>query len=159
MIEAEKNEKKGLYRSNDAGASWNQLNNDFGITVRPFYFSRIVVDPRNEDVLVKAGLNGSISRDGGKTFKDLGYMHSDIHDIAFDIHDSDRMYAGTDGGVYRSWNGGTTMEIVENLPLSQFYHISVDDAEPYNIYGFFCRASTRESGIYSPTDAMAKRCQ
>ena len=62
-------------------------------------------------------------------------MHSDIHDIVFDIDDSDRMYAGTDGGVYRSWNGGVTMEIVENLPLSQFYHISVDDAEPYNIYG------------------------
>ncbi len=51
-------------------------------------------------------------------------MHSDIHDIAFSIKDSDIMYVGTDGGVYRSWNGGTTMEIVENLPLSQFYQIS-----------------------------------
>ena len=135
VIEAEKDEKKGLYRSDDAGKSWKQLNNDFGITVRPFYFSRIVVDPKNPDVVVKGGLNGSISRDGGKTFKDLGNMHSDIHDITFDINDSDRMYAGTDGGVYRSLNGGTTMEIVENLPLSQFYHISVDDAEPYNVYG------------------------
>ena len=53
VIEAEKDERKGLYRSNDAGASWEQLNNDFGITVRPFYFSRITVDPRNEDVVVK----------------------------------------------------------------------------------------------------------
>ena len=135
VIEAEKDERKGLYRSNDAGASWEQLNNDFGITVRPFYFSRIVVDPRNEDVVVKGGLSGSISRDGGKTFKSLGNMHSDIHDIAFSIKDSDVMYVGTDGGVYRSWDGGTNMEIVENLPLSQFYHISVDDAEPYNVYG------------------------
>ncbi len=135
VIEAEEDERKGLYRSNDAGASWEQLNNDFGITVRPFYFSRIVVDPRNEDVVVKGGLSGSISRDGGKTFKDLGNMHSDIHDIVFSIKDSDIMYAGTDGGVYRSWDGGNTMEIVENLPLSQFYHISVDDAEPYNVYG------------------------
>lgn len=135
VIEAEKDERKGLYRSDDAGANWKQLNNDFGITVRPFYFSRIVIDPRDENVVVKGGLNGSISRDGGKTFKNLGNMHSDIHDIVFDIKDSDRMYAGTDGGVYRSWNGGTTMEIVENLPLSQFYQISVDDAEPYNIYG------------------------
>ncbi|MBT8237306.1 MAG: hypothetical protein KJN65_01555 [Croceitalea sp.] len=134
-IEAEKDERKGLYRSNDGGASWEQLNNDFGITVRPFYFSRIVVDPKNEDVVVKGGLSGSISRDGGKTFKDLGNMHSDIHDIAFSIKDSDIMYVGTDGGVYRSWDGGTNMEIVENLPLSQFYHISVDDAEPYNVYG------------------------
>ena len=135
VIEAEDPKRKGLYRSDDAGANWKQLNNDFGITVRPFYFSRITVDPRNPDVVVKGGLSGSISKDGGKTFKSLGNMHSDIHDIVFDINDSDRMYAGTDGGVYRSWNGGTTMEIVENLPLSQFYHISVDNAEPYNIYG------------------------
>ena len=135
VIEAEDPKRKGLYRSDDAGANWKQLNNDFGITVRPFYFSRITVDPRNPDIVVKGGLSGSISKDGGKTFKSLGNMHSDIHDIVFDIHDSDRMYAGTDGGVYRSWNGGTTMEIVENLPLSQFYHISVDNAEPYNIYG------------------------
>ncbi len=135
VIEAEKDERKGLYRSDDGGQSWNQLNNDFGITVRPFYFSRIVVDPRDENVVVKGGLSGSISRDGGKTFRNLGNMHSDIHDIAFSITDSDVMYVGTDGGVYRSWNGGTTMEIVENLPLSQFYHISVDDAEPYNVYG------------------------
>lgn len=135
VIEAEKDTKKGLYRSDDAGESWKQLNNDFGITVRPFYFSRIVVDPKNPDVVVKGGLSGSISRDGGKTFKNMGRMHSDIHDVVFDINDSDRMYVGTDGGVYRSWNGGTTMEIVEDLPLSQFYHISVDDAEPYNIYG------------------------
>jgi len=135
VIEAEKDERKGLYRSDDAGASWKQLNNDFGITVRPFYFSRIVVDPKDENVVVKGGLQGSISRDGGKTFKNLGNMHSDIHDIVFDINNSDRMYVGTDGGVYRSWNGGTTMEIVENLPLSQFYHVSVDNDEPYNVYG------------------------
>ena len=124
-----------MYRSDDAGNTWKQLNNDFGITVRPFYFSRIVVDPKNPDVVIKGGLSGSISRDGGKTFKNLGNMHSDIHDVVFDIKNSDIIYAGTDGGVYRSWNGGTTMEIVENLPLSQFYHVSVDNEEPYNVYG------------------------
>jgi hypothetical protein len=53
----------------------------------------------------------------------------------FDIKNSDIMYVATDGGVYRSWDGGTTLEIVENLPLSQFYHISVDNEEPYNVYG------------------------
>lgn len=135
VIEAEEDERKGLYRSDDAGANWTQLNNDFGITVRPFYFSRITVDPRDEDVVVKAGLSGSISRDGGKTFKSLGSMHADIHDVIFGVKDSDRMYSGTDGGVYRSYNGGTTFEMTKDLPLSQFYHISIDDAEPYNIYG------------------------
>ena len=135
VIEAEKPERKGLYRSNNAGQSWEQLNNDFEITVRPFYFSRLAVDPRDEDVVVKAGLSGSISRDGGKTFKNLGNMHSDIHDLAFSIVDSDIIYSGTDGGLYRSWDGGNTFEICEDLPLSQFYHVSVDDATPYNVYG------------------------
>jgi len=135
VIESEQDRDKGLYRSEDAGASWQQTNGDFGLVVRPFYFSRITVDPRNADVIVKAGLTGSISRDGGKTFKDLGRMHADIHDIVFDIKNSDIMYVATDGGVYRSWDGGTTLEIVENLPLSQFYHISVDNEEPYNVYG------------------------
>lgn len=135
VLETEDKTKDGLWKSTDAGQSWEHLNNDFGLVVRPFYFSRITVDPRNPDIVVKGGLTGSISRDGGKTFKSLGQMHSDIHDITFHIKDSDQMFCGTDGGVYRSWNGGTTMEIVENLPLSQFYHISVDDAEPYNVYG------------------------
>lgn len=135
VIESEKNEDKGLYKSVDGGENWKQMNNDFGITVRPFYFSRIVVDPKDENVVVKAGLYGSISKDGGETFENLGSMHPDIHDMVFDINNSDIMYVGTDGGVYRSWNKGVTMEIVENLPLSQFYHISVDNDEPYNIYG------------------------
>lgn len=135
VVEAEDDKRKGLYRSDDGGESWKQLNNDFELLVRPFYFSRIVVDPRNPDVVVKAGLSGSISRDGGRTFKNLGPMHSDIHDIVFDIRNSDILYVATDGGIYRSWDGGTTMEIVENIPVSQFYHVSVDDEEPYNVYG------------------------
>ena len=135
VIESEKNEDKGLYKSTDGGENWVQKNNDFGITVRPFYFSRIVVDPKDENIVVKAGLYGSISKDGGETFENLGNMHADIHDMVFDINNSDIMYVGSDGGVYRSWNKGVTMEIVENLPLSQFYHISVDNEEPYNIYG------------------------
>ena len=106
VIESEKNEDKGLYKSVDGGENWEQKNNDFGITVRPFYFSRIVVDPKDENVVVKAGLFGSISKDGGETFENLGNMHADIHDMVFDINNSDIMYVGTDGGVYRSWNKG-----------------------------------------------------
>lgn len=135
VLETEQEEGKGLYRSDNAGKSWNKLNSDFGLVVRPFYFSKIVIDPKDPDVLVKAGLFGSISRDGGKTFKNAGQMHPDIHDILFDLKDSERMYFATDGGVYRTWDGANTMDIVTSLPVSQFYHISVDNAEPYNIYG------------------------
>tara|TARA_R110000850_G_scaffold80862_1_gene173507 strand:+ start:51820 stop:54894 length:3075 start_codon:yes stop_codon:yes gene_type:complete len=135
VLETEEAKTNGLYRSDDGGMSWKHLNNDFELVVRPFYFSRVTVDPKNPDILVKGGLNGAISRDGGKTFKPLGRMHPDIHDIAFHIKNSDIMFVGTDGGVYRSWNGGSTLEIVENIPVSQYYHVSVDDAEPYNVYG------------------------
>ena len=135
VLETEKPELNGLYRSEDAGKSWKHLNADFDLVVRPFYFSRIVVDPKNPDIVAKAGFNGSLSRDGGKTFKRLGAMHPDIHDIVFDIQDSNRLYCGTDGGVYRSWDAGETMEMVKNLPVSQFYHVSVDNKKPYNVYG------------------------
>ncbi|WP_028375171.1 WD40/YVTN/BNR-like repeat-containing protein [Leeuwenhoekiella sp. MAR_2009_132] len=134
-VETESEKTNGLYKSTDAGTSWKQLNNDFGLTVRPFYFARLVVDPKNPDILVKGGLFGSLSRDGGKTFQDLGPQHSDIHDIVFDLHDSNRLYTATDGGVYRSWDAGSNFEMVQDLPVSQFYHVSVDDATPYNVYG------------------------
>ncbi|WP_291113900.1 WD40/YVTN/BNR-like repeat-containing protein [Flavobacterium sp. UBA6135] len=135
VLETEQDKDKGLYRSEDSGASWKHLNSDFELVVRPFYFSRITIDPRNPDILYKGGLRGSISRDGGKTFKPLGNMHADIHDVTVDLHDSNRIYVATDGGLYRSWDSGNTLDIVKNLPLSQYYHLSLDDEEPYNIYG------------------------
>lgn len=135
VIECEKDSEKGLYKSEDGGKSWKHLNSDFALVVRPFYFSRITIDPKNPDIVYKGGLNGSISRDGGKTFRNLGAMHSDIHDIIVDPIDTNRIYVATDGGMYRSWNNGSTLDIVKNLPISQYYHITLDTEEPYNIYG------------------------
>lgn len=135
VVESEKAEQRGLYRSENGGEDWKFLNGDFALTVRPFYFSRIVVDPKNPDIILKAGLFGSISRDGGKTFKNLGAMHSDIHDFTFDPTNSEKIFVGTDGGLYRSLNTGTTLEKIENLPVSQYYHVSVDNQTPYNVYG------------------------
>lgn len=135
VVESDNKAKSGLYRSEDAGDSWTLLNKDFGLVVRPFYFSRIVVDPKDSEVVIKCGLFGSISRDGGKTFKNLGGQHADIHDVWFDIHNSNIIFSGNDGGLVRSYDGATTFEMVNDLPLSQFYHVSIDNAEPYNIYG------------------------
>lgn len=137
-IESEVEADKGLYRSEDGGQSWEQRNNDFELTVRPFYFSRIVVDPKNPDIVAKAGYLGSISKDGGNTFRAISNgpdVHPDIHDFWFDPNDSDRIYLGCDGGVYRSWDGGTTWEMVKNLPVSQYYHVTVDNQKPYRVFG------------------------
>ena len=135
VIEAKKKEEKGLYRSEDGGNTWAFLNGDFALTVRPFYFSRISIHPKDPNIIAKAGLFGSISRDGGKTFKNLGSMHSDIHDIAFDYNQQDKLLVATDGGLYRSLDGGSSMEMVEDLPVSQFYHVSLDNRNPYYVYG------------------------
>lgn len=136
VIESEKDEDKGLYRSDDAGATWKRLNGDFELVVRPFYFSRIVIDPKNPDIVLKAGLSGYLSKDGGKTFRSInGGVHSDFHDYAFDINDSNKIYVGTDGGVYRSYDGGTVWEMVKGLPVSQFYHVTFDNQKPYKVYG------------------------
>ncbi len=134
VIESDKAETKGLYRSEDAGASWKRTNGDFELTVRPFYFSRIVIDPKNPEIVCKAGLSGSISKDGGKTFRTIGSVHSDVHDFWFDINNSDHITVCTDGGVYRSWDGTNTFDMVKNLPLSQAYQVSLDNAKPYNVY-------------------------
>ncbi len=136
VLETEKNTDKGMYRSDDGGASWKHTSSDFELVVRPFYFSRLVVDPKNPDIVLKAGLSGYISKDGGYTFRSIGGgMHSDLHDFVFDPNDSQRIYAATDGGVYRSWDGGTVWEMVKGLPVSQFYHVSTDNQIPYKVYG------------------------
>src|SRR5690606_6129661 len=136
VLETEKPEDKGLYRSDDAAQNWKKVNGDFELAVRPFYFSRIVVDPENPDILLKAGLSGYMSKDGGNTFRPIqGGIHSDFHDFIFDPNNSERIVVGTDGGVYRTWDGGVMWEMVKGLPLSQFYHVSVDQQEPYWVYG------------------------
>lgn len=135
VVESKDRSKCGLYRSENAGESWTHLNKDFELAIRPFYFSRIVIDPKNENIIIKCGLFGSISRDGGNTFKSLGPQHADIHDVWFDIKNSDIIFSGNDGGVYRSFDGGTTFDMVDNIPVSQFYHVSLDNKEPYNVYG------------------------
>lgn len=133
-VESEKD--KGLYHSEDGGDSWTFVSSDFGVTVRPFYFSRIVVDPNDENKIYKAGLNLSISDDGGNSFRAVGSgVHSDVHDVWIDPSNSGFVYVGTDGGGYRSLDGGYQFEMFMNLPLSQFYHVTVDDAKPFNVYG------------------------
>ncbi len=135
-LETEKDADKGLYKSEDSGASWKKLNGDFELVIRPFYFSRIVVDPKNPDIILKAGLQGYMSKDGGKTFRSIGGgIHSDFHDYIFDPNESNNIVVGTDGGVYRSRDGGVVWEMVKGLPLSQFYHVSVDNQKPYKVYG------------------------
>ncbi|MCB9282962.1 MAG: hypothetical protein H6563_02725 [Lewinellaceae bacterium] len=135
-VECEQKEGKGLYRSDDAGQSWKKVSTDFNVTVRPFYFARLVVDPNDENKIYKCGLNLTVSEDGGKTFRTVASgVHSDVHAVWVAPGDSKFVVIGTDGGAYRSLDGGTVFEMFMDLPISQFYQVSVDDAKPFNVYG------------------------
>jgi len=132
-VEADTN---ALYKSTDFGENWVQMNESFNIGARPFYFSLLVADPVDHNKVYKPGYSLSVSRDGGKTFAGIGgATHPDHHALWVNPNNTNELLLGTDGGVYRSLDGGGNWNMFRNLPLSQFYRVSVDDAEPFNVYG------------------------
>lgn len=135
-VECKSAAKKGLYLSTDAGANWKMVSNDFNTTVRPFYFSNMTVDPTNDSIVAKCGFQGIISENRGEVFRMIGNsVHSDIHDIWIDPTNPKHLLIATDGGIYESIDRGRTTKMWMNLPVSQFYHVSVDNEKPFNVYG------------------------
>ncbi len=135
-VETGTDETQGMYRSEDAGASWKMIGRNQNTGIRPFYFSRIEVDPNNAKIVAKCGLNGIISDNSGDTWRIFDQaVHSDFHDIWIDPANSKHILVATDGGVYESYDRGYTFKMWMNLPLSQFYHVSADNAKPYRVYG------------------------
>ena len=129
-----------LYRSDDAGATWREMNNAFNLVGRPFYFARIVVDPKDANRIYKPGFNFTVSDDGGKTFSgaglgDGGGAHGDYHAVWIDPTNNEQLMVGTDGGVYVSPDRGAHFRFLNNMPIGQFYHVSYDMDRPYNVYG------------------------
>lgn len=134
IVESKKN---ALYRSNDGGNSFKKTA-DKNIGGRPFYYWDLAVDPTNENRVYSVAGSVRISEDGGKNFKTLlGFdkVHVDHH--AWWIHPTDPnfMIDGNDGGLYLTRNQGKTWQFAENLPVAQFYHITVDNNIPYNVMG------------------------
>ncbi len=126
----------GIFRSDDRGETWAEMNTGASVTNRPFYFGIVVVDPKDEKRVYKPGIGLAASDDGGRTFQGIGGgVHSDYHAVWINPRDSDHMMVGTDGGVYASEDRGNDWRFLGNLPVSQFYHVSYDMEWPYNVYG------------------------
>jgi photosystem II stability/assembly factor-like uncharacterized protein len=126
----------GLFKSEDRGETWKRMNDGANMTVRPFYFSVLAVDPTNPDRVYKPGLVLASSDDGGKTFSQMATStHSDEHAIWIDPKRPDVLFLGTDGGIYTSEDRGIHWRFLANLPVAQFYHVSYDMEVPYNVYG------------------------
>jgi len=130
--------KSALLRSDDGGVKWRTVNDQPNVSSRPFYFSDIRVDPTNENRVYRVTGELDISEDGGKTFRTLAgfsHVHPDHHALWIEPTRGEYMINGNDGGVYFSENRGRTWRFVDNLPLAQFYHVSLDNAQPFNVYG------------------------
>src|SRR5262249_30176043 len=132
MIEAEKG---GLFRSDDGGETWKLANGHHALRQRAWYFSTLTVDPKNPDVIWFPQVPLLKTIDGGKSFMRVkGPHHGEHHDIWIAPRDPRRIIDSNDGGVDISTNGGETW-YAPPLPISQFYHISVDNRVPYHVAG------------------------
>ncbi len=130
----------GLYISSDGGESWKSQSAILNVVARPFYFSTIVIDPKDAKRVYRPAFEFSYSDDGGYSFatasNEGGWIHSDMHALWINPSNTNNMYVGTDGGVYMSNDRGATWIFCDKLPVGQFYHLSVDNQKPYyRVYG------------------------
>ena len=132
MIESK---KSALFRSDDGGRNWTKLDASQYMVWRPFYFGNLIVDPKDENKVFKVDFSLLLSTNGGKSFSPMNGGHGDFHDVWIDPSNPNVIFSGDDGGLWRSLDGGNAWEHMANLPVSQFYHVSVDDADPYHVYG------------------------
>jgi len=135
IVEA-KDKKGGLYRSDDAGATWKKTTEDERI-VGSWYMSEIFVDPKNADIVYVPSQNLYRSNDGGRTFAAIKGAPGgdDYHSVWIDPTNSQRIMLGVDQGATISLNGGETWTPWYNQPTGEFYRVATDHRFPYWVYG------------------------
>jgi photosystem II stability/assembly factor-like uncharacterized protein len=146
----------GLYRSQDGGKTWTWMNDK---DVRPFYYSRVAVDPENANRVYWSSTPFQFSDDGGKTVRTAtGGAHVDDHAIWIDPNDGQHWLIGNDGGVYQTWDRGGNFEHLNRMTIGQLYDVSYDYAVPYRVCaglqdnGAWCGPSRKKDGPITNRD-------
>lgn len=133
-IDDVRSRRGGVFRSADGGETWRRQS---PLNPRPFYFSQIRVDPEDDQKVYVLGFILHLSEDGGKTWREdrAKKVHPDWHALMIDPRNPSRVLAGTDGGVYQSYDRGEKWDHLSTVPLGEFYRINVDTSDPYRICG------------------------
>ncbi|MCH8827745.1 MAG: hypothetical protein IIB16_12365 [Chloroflexi bacterium] len=125
-----------LLRSEDYGETWETISHDKNLNFRPFYYSDVFVDPSDHNTLYTLSGGLSKSTDGGRTVQRIGRgVHGDHQAFWIDPWDGERVLSGSDGGMQVSYDGGANFHIFRNFSLAQYYHVFVDDRDPYWVCG------------------------
>ena len=131
--------ESGGYRSEDGGESWEKVSDQ---NIRPMYYSHIFIDPTNEDRVYTLATSSHRSEDGGRTFTEIAErptydvgVHADHHTMWINPADPDHFYLAGDAGLHETYDRGVTFRRIHNIPIGQFYGITVDNRDPYWIYG------------------------
>lgn len=131
-------DEKGFYRSANKGESFEKRSSYISGGTGPHYYQEIFADPNAFDRVYQMDPVQRVTDDGGKTWRPVGERnkHVDNHALAFIPGDPDHLLSGCDGGLYESFDRGRTWRFFENLPVTQFYKLALDNALPfYNIHG------------------------
>jgi photosystem II stability/assembly factor-like uncharacterized protein len=134
LVEAAGDET-GLYRSDDHGESWTQINANRDLMHRPWYYTHVFACPAHADTVYVTNLQMWKSTDGGAQWSEVTTPHGDNHDLWIDPKNPRRMIQGNDGGANVSFNGGESWSNIYNQLTAQFYRLDVDNQFPYRVYG------------------------
>jgi len=125
-----------LWRTEDAGATWQMVSRDRNINFRPFYYADLRADPRNPNVVYTLSGGLGKSEDGGRTFRTIGQgVHGDHQAMWIDPTDPDYIVEGSDGGWQISYDAGRNWDVPNTVAFTQFYHVNYDMEKPYNLCG------------------------
>ena len=148
--------KGGVYRSANQGSSWEKMSDAVSGGTGPHYYQELYASPHAFDRLYLMDVRVQVSDDGGKNFRRMKEVrkHSDNHALVFRKDDPNYLLIGTDAGVYESYDLAENWRFIDNMPLTQYYKVAVDDREPfYHIFG-----GTQDNGSHggpSRTDSDA----
>lgn len=127
-----------VFRSDNGGASWTKGAKIAGGGTGPHYYTELYANPHKFDEIYMADVWMKVSTDGGKTFKTMPEKakHSDNHAMVFHPTNPNYRLVGSDGGLYESYDSGNNWRHINNMPITQFYKVAVDDKQPfYHVYG------------------------